>query len=243
MSATKRLRELKTEGEFWKQYDISKYPRPSVTTDVVALSVQEIPTDNYRSPSESRMSVLLVKRSAHPFKGEWALPGGFFKPGETVEECAARELKEETGLKGQRLIGIGTFSKPGRDPRGWIISNAYLAIVAKSSSKVRGGDDAAEARWFPVDEVTSEKFKLAFDHKEIIEAALARLRLGDAEELGFAFLPPEFTLAELQYVHEFIAGKELLGPNFRRKMMPLLVSMGNVQSNIGHRPAVLFKRR
>jgi len=245
MKATKAksLRNLKTEKEYWEQYDIDKYPHPSVTADIVAFSVQELATGNYRKPTEATMSVLLVKRGAHPFKGEWALPGGFFRPGETIEECAARELMEETGLKGQRLMSLGMFSKPGRDPRGWIVSNAYLAIVAKSRSAVRGGDDAAEARWVAVGDVVSGKIKLAFDHREIVDSAIARLRPEDRDAIGFAFLPPEFTLAELQYVHEFMEGHSLRSPNFRRKMLPSLRPLDRQAESVGHRPAVLYAKK
>jgi len=240
----RHLRNLKTEKEYWEQYDIEKYPRPSVSADVVAFSVQELPTDNYRKPTEATMSVLLIRRGAHPFKGAWALPGGFFRPGETIEACAARELREETGLVGQKLMPLGMFSRPGRDPRGWIVSNAYLAIVAKTKSAVRGGDDAAEARWVAVDDVVTGKVKLAFDHREIVDSAIARLRPEDRDAIGFAFLPPEFTLAELQYVHEFMEGHELVSPNFRRKMMPSLMPLDRPsESVVGHRPAALYAKK
>jgi len=238
------LRNLLTEEEFFRKYKIDKYPHPSVTADVVAFSIKDVPTGNYRRPYESRMCVLLIRRGAHPFKGMWALPGGFFKPGETIESCAARELSEETGLKGQVLLPIATFSKPGRDPRGWIISCAFLAVVAKGEGmEVKGGDDARSAHWVPVDDVKSGKVEMAFDHLEIFQAAMRRLRLGDVTQMAFRFLPRAFTLSELQAVHEFIEERALLGPNFRRKMKPLLeaLEMEGSQAGAGHRPAGLFK--
>lgn len=240
-----RLRDIETEEEFLKRYDLSKYEHPSVTADVVAMSVQDYETGNYRSPTESKMSVLLIKRGAHPHKGMWALPGGFMKKGERVEQTAARELEEETGLKGQVLTEIGMFTTPGRDPRGWIISDAFLAIVAKSESAVRGGDDATEAKWFDIEEVLSGKLELAFDHLEVVMKAIEKLRPFDRDEYGFAFLPRTFTLAELQYVYEFMDGKSLIGPNFRRKMLPQLAQVEGEyrETDAAHRPASLFTRK
>lgn len=270
------------EAEFLKSYNPGKYPHPSVTSDIVALSVQEAPTGNFRRPTVDSMSVLLIRRGGHPFKGCWALPGGFLNPSETIEECAARELREETGLRGQVLMPLKMFSKPGRDPRDWVISQAFLAIVRKSESRVAGGDDAAEARWFSIsntadngsmtivlksgDETITYSVRhradrygqhtirgavarvgggsLAFDHGEIIASALLRLRSADADSLAFAFLPPEFTIAELQHVHEFICGRPLLGPNFRRRISQLIAPVEGVsRGSAGHRPAAVYMRK
>lgn len=232
-----------SEKEFLKGYDITKYDRPSVTADVVVFSVQDIPTGNYRKPFESRMCVLLIERGAHPFKGSWALPGGFLRKGETIEECAARELREETSLNSNTLLLIGTFSKPNRDPRGWIISSAFVAIVKKSASFIMAGDDAAIAKWTPVDEVLSKNIELAFDHFEIIEKAIERLRFGNKDELAFEFLPKEFTIAELQFVHEFIEGHPLLGPNFRRRMKNLIEETdSNDNVTISHKKLTNVKK-
>lgn len=239
-----RLRELRTEKEFLEQYDIDRYDHPSVTADTVVMSVRELPSGNLRKSMKLEMSVLLIRRGAHPFKGSWALPGGFFRKGETLEECAARELREETALEAVKIVPLGIFSKPGRDPRGWIISAAYLSVVGKSAAEtIRGGDDAAEARWFPVQEVLDGRIRLAFDHLEMVTAAVERLRRVDRDELAFSFLPREFTLAELQYVYEFLENRELTGPNFRRRMMPGLVQVeGFLREDGGHRPAALFRR-
>ncbi len=132
-----------------------KYPRPAVTADCVVIT------------KESEPKVLLVQRGAEPFKGFWAFPGGFMNMDETTEQCAIRELEEETGLKVDEIVQIGAFSKVSRDPRGRTISVAYLALI-DIAVDVKGGDDAAQAEW------KSIKFlpELAFDHSEIMGAAM-----------------------------------------------------------------------
>jgi 8-oxo-dGTP diphosphatase len=138
------------------------YPRPALACDTVVFA----------GPSSAR-KVLLVKRGAEPFLGWWALPGGFVDEGERPVDAARRELAEETGLiyEGE-LLSVGAFGDPGRDPRGWTVSAAYLADIGLDTPTVFGGDDAAEARWCFADELPD---KLAFDHREVIAAALARL--------------------------------------------------------------------
>ena len=120
---------------------IEKYDRPSVTADVVAIE----------ATASGALSLLLVRRGRDPFQGFWALPGGFFQRGDTIEECAQRELWEETSLENVPLYPLGCFSAPGRDPRGWIISNAFLAPIPSGKKAVRAGDDAADARWFSLE--------------------------------------------------------------------------------------------
>ncbi len=132
---------------FLADYDIGKYERPSVTADVVALTLRNVATGDWRAPTRQRASVLLIRRGVPPFKGLWALPGGFLRKGETLDDCARRELMEETGLAASALLPVGVFSAPGRDPRGWIISGAFLSIVSSGAHEPRGGDDAAEAVW------------------------------------------------------------------------------------------------
>ena len=139
-----------------------EYPRPAVTADCVIFGL-----DN-----EGARRLLLVQRGGEPFKGMWALPGGFLNMDETLEECARRELKEETVLEAPlRLEELKSFSALGRDPRGRTITVAFLAEVPLA--EVKGGDDAAAARWFALDEVPH----LAFDHDEVLQVALQRLGL------------------------------------------------------------------
>lgn len=133
-----------------------KYPRPAVTTDCVVFTQEEEP------------KVLLIQRGNEPYKSCWAFPGGFMNMEETAEECAVRELKEETGLTVNRIRQIGAYSKVDRDPRGRTVSIAYLAIV-DAPTAVSGMDDAAKAAWFPLSSLPD----LAFDHQDIMTDAIA----------------------------------------------------------------------
>lgn len=140
-----------TEQQFLKSYDITKYDRPSVTTDIAVFSMFEKETMGHRRDSEHKLSVLLIKRGEHPYKDKWALPGGFLRSDETVEMCAMREIKEETNLSPNSIIPIGVFSNPDRDPRGRIISNSFASVISEQNVKVYGGSDAESAKWFSVD--------------------------------------------------------------------------------------------
>lgn len=154
---------MSSEQEFLKDYKLSDYERPSVTTDVVTFMIRSRSGDSYRKNPESVLTLLLIRRGGHPFKGCWALPGGFLQSNETVEECAFREVTEETGITPSALMPVAVFSKPDRDPRGWIISNAYASIINEESVTAVGGDDAAEADWFEVqfEETKSGKYLLS----------------------------------------------------------------------------------
>ena len=136
-----------------------KYPRPAVTADCVVLTKESVP------------QVLLIERGFDPFKGCWAFPGGFLNMDETTEQCAIRELEEETGLKLNELHQIGAYSKVDRDPRGRTITVAYLAII-DAPVAVTGQDDAAKAQWFPIDDLPP----LAFDHEDIMQDAITMFK-------------------------------------------------------------------
>ncbi|MDO5581253.1 MAG: radical SAM protein [Planctomycetia bacterium] len=141
--------ECADEQVFLSAYNIEKYDRPSVATDIAAITLRrEEESENYRKDQSQHLSILLIKRGEHPFMNRWALPGGFLRKNETVEHCAQRELFEETGLNTMALFPLGCFSGPNRDPRGWILSNAFLSIVGRDDSQLMFGDDAMDARWF-----------------------------------------------------------------------------------------------
>ena len=182
-----------------------KYPHPAVTTDCVIFGFDG-----------ERLQVLLVERGIEPYKGRWAFPGGFLKMDETAEEGALRELKEETGLEGAYMEQFHTFSAPERDPCERVITIAYYALV--KIQEVKGGDDAASARWFPLDEIPS----LAFDHDYILRMATQRLREQiHFQPIGFELLPEKFTIKELQLLYEAILGINFDRRNFAKKMFHL----------------------
>lgn len=182
-----------------------KYPHPSVTTDCVIFGFDG-----------SRLKVLLVERGVEPFKGKWALPGGFLRMDESAEQGALRELQEETGLKTAYIKQFHTFTDPNRDPRERVITIAYYALVRLQD--VVAGDDAARAGWFALDEVPS----LAFDHDRILRTALQEIRRQiHFEPVGFELLPPEFTVKELQLLYEAILDVKFDRRNFYKKMQHL----------------------
>ena len=207
----------------------SNYPKPSVTVDVVLFTF-----------TGEQLRVLLIKRNREPFINHWALPGGFVDINEKLEDAAARELEEETGLRDIYLEQLYTFGDPGRDPRGWTISVAYFAIVGADHTKqVHAGDDAGDADWFDVYNLPP----LAFDHEDIISYALQRLRYKlEYTGLGFLLLPAEFTLGQLQKVYEAVLEEKLDKRNFRKKILSLNVieETGKMQHG-DHRPAKLYR--
>ncbi|MGE6226703.1 NUDIX hydrolase [Paenibacillus chitinolyticus] len=146
----KRDRNGLTEEQFLAQYHAGDYVRPSVAADMVILTVADTTELNYRKLPKKKMRVLLIQRGEHPFLGKWALPGGFVRPGETTEQTARRELREETSVDNVYLEQLYTFSEPDRDPRSWVMSCAYMALIDSSQVKIAAGDDAAEAAWFDV---------------------------------------------------------------------------------------------
>lgn len=146
---------------------LGKYPKPSVTADIIAIrpAYGELTEGQWRENPKFALELLLVKRGQWPFEGSWALPGGFIRPTESVEEGARRELHEETALEAHPLIPVGVFSKPERDMRAWIISNAFVSVYRRGEGmNVRGGDDAAAAKWFRIESpaITDEHFSLPF---------------------------------------------------------------------------------
>lgn len=162
------------------------------------------------------IKVLLVERGIEPYKGMWALPGGFMKMDETAEECARRELEEETGLKSASVEQFHTFTSVNRDPRERVITVAHYALVRLS--EVKGGDDAASAKWFSHDEIPS----LAFDHDHILRLALKVLKERICfEPIGFELLPEVFTMTELQNLYEAILEVKFDRRNFYNKMLKL----------------------
>jgi 8-oxo-dGTP diphosphatase len=201
-----------------------------VTVDIVVFTVHE-----------QTLQVLLIERGIDPFKGRYALPGGFVRTEETLEQAAFRELLEETGTKDVYLEQLYTFGDPHRDPRGRVVTVAYYALVPNDKSPLLAGTDAAAAAWYPVSALPP----LAFDHKKIVEYAVDRLRNKlEYTNVGFQLLPAKFTLSALQALHEAILGKLLDKRNFRRKVLGLgLVKPSKEMQATGRKPAQLFSFR
>lgn len=204
-----------------------EYPHPSVTTDCVIFGFDGV-----------KLRVLLVKRGVEPYKGKWAFPGGFLKMDESAHQGAQRELKEETGLDAGFIRQFHTFSDPDRDPRERVITIAYYALV--KMQQVCGGDDAAEAQWFSLDDIP----QLAFDHDRILRKAEQTLRQQiHFEPIGFELLPDEFTILELQNLYEAILGMKFDRRNFYSKMkrLEMLEPTGQTVNPSKKREALLFR--
>ena len=206
-----------------------EHPRPALTVDCVVFGLDD-----------EDLKVMLIRRDLEPFRGEWALPGGFVHLDETIEEAARRELEEETGLRDIFLEQLYTFGAIDRDPRERVVSVAHYALVRLSDHEVLAATDAADAAWFPVNDPPS----LAFDHHHILQVALGRLR-GKVryEPIGFELLPEKFSLSELQHVYEAILEESLDKRNFRRKVLRtgLILETDEVQKDVAHRAARLYR--
>ncbi len=206
-----------------------EYPHPALTTDIALFTIRD-----------EKLAILLIRRRAEPFQGCWALPGGFVDPDECLEDCALRELAEETGITGVYLEQLYTFGKPDRDPRERIISVAYYALAPCEVLSPVAGSDAAEVAWFNLDALPA----LAFDHQDIIHLAQQRLRAKlDYSTVAFGLMAETFTLGELQKVYETIRGEALDKRNFRKHILALgiLAETGASRRVGNHRPAKLYR--
>ncbi|MEV6343221.1 NUDIX domain-containing protein [Actinoplanes sp. NPDC051851] len=204
----------------------------SITVDLVLLTIRQ-----------GALQVLMIRRGIPPFEGRWALPGGFVLPGEDLDEAARRELREETGLdpSAGHLEQLATYGTPGRDPRGRVVTVAYLALLPDLPAPV-AGSDASAAGWRPCDEVGD----VAFDHARILADGLERARAKlEYTPLATAFCPPEFTVAELRAVYETVWRTRLDPRNFHRKVTTaegFVEATGHTALRDRGRPAQLFRR-
>ena len=207
-----------------------EYPHLAVTTDIVLFTIRD-----------EGLKLLLIKRGLEPFKGAWALPGGFVEPDEALDACARRELQEETGIADVFLEQLYTFGRPNRDPRERVITVAYYALIPSNRLALRAASDAEGVGWFDAEALPP----LAFDHDEIVAVALERLRAKlDYSTIAFQFLPATFTLSDLQRVYEIILGEAIDKRNFRKWVLALdqIEETGDLRQG-SHRPAKLYRMR
>jgi len=194
-------------------YDDSLYKKPSVTTDVIIVTIKE-----------NKLNVLLINRKYPPFKDCWAIPGGFLKINESLDDGAKRELKEETNFDNIYIEQLKTYGNPSRDPRTRVITVAYLALMPYhllENQDLKALDDAKDAKWFDLFECLNNE-KLAFDHKQILNDAYERIK-GKIwyTDIAFNFVKEKFTWSQLQNVYEIILDDQLSASNFRRKITSL----------------------
>jgi 8-oxo-dGTP diphosphatase len=200
----------------------------AVTVDLVIFTLRE-----------RKLQVLLIKRELEPFKDTWALPGGFVRAEESLQEAALRELDEETGVKDVYLEQLYTFGVPDRDPRGRVITVAYMALANSSKIKLEAATDAQEAKWFDVNQLPA----LAFDHSDIIAYALKRMRWKfEYTTIGFSMLTAPFTLGQVQILYEIVFNKKFDKRNFAKKLhsLNILQEEGVIGHKIAYRPAKLY---
>jgi len=206
-----------------------QYARPALTVDVVVFALDE-----------HDLQAMLIQRDLAPFAGNWALPGGFVRVEETLDDAAARELREETGLHDIYLEQLYTFGAVERDPRERVVTAAYYALVNLAGHAVQASTDACRAAWFSVNDLPA----LAFDHRQILDVALQRLRSKVRyQPIGFELLPERFTLRQLQHLYEIILDRPLDKRNFRKKVlsMGIIKETNEIETDVAHRAARLFR--
>ena len=207
---------------------IEGYARPAVTVDALLFTIRE-----------EKLQLALIKRGIEPFKNSWAIPGGFVRIDEELEEAARREIEEETGVRDVFLEQLYTFGDLGRDPRTRVITIVYFALVPGEHLTLRADTDASDASWFAVDDLP----ELAFDHAAIVAVGIERLKAKiEYSNVAYGLLPARFRLSELQRVYEIILGRALDKRNFRKRVLALgLVEATDKYSSGAHRPAQLFR--
>ena len=205
------------------------YELPGVTVDLVIFTV-----------SEGLLKALLVKRAEEPFAGSWSIPGGFLRAGESLDEAAVRVMHDKTGVKEVYLEQLYTFGDPDRDPRARVITVTYFALIPWKNLMQPVSSKVVDVAWFPVDDLPT----LAFDHKKIMNYAIARLRAkASYSNIVYGLMPEKFRLSDLQKMYEIIINKPLDKRNFRKRMLAtgLLQETGSKDIAGAHRPAMLYK--
>jgi len=206
---------------------IHKYEKPSVTADIVICTIQN-----------NELKILLVKRGIEPFKDKWAIPGGFVRIHESLEDAAKRELEEETGVKDVYLEQLYSFGDPKRDPRGRVITVAYMALINSEKIKLKAATDVSEVQWFSIKKIP----QLAFDHKKILDYSLKRLKWKfEYTTVAFSLLPKKFTISEIQNIYEIVFNQQFDKRNFAKKILSLdILKEEEIKKDVSHRPPMLY---
>ncbi|MEK6827249.1 MAG: NUDIX domain-containing protein [Nanoarchaeota archaeon] len=210
-----------------KEENIHNFSKPSVTVDMVIYTIQE-----------NDLKILLVKRGIEPFKDKWALPGGFVRINESLEDAAKRELQEETGVKDVYLEQLYSFGEPGRDPRGRVITIAYIALVNSENVVLKSTTDVSEAQWFSIKKIPL----LAFDHKKILDYSLKRLKWKfEYTTVAFSMLPKKFAISQMQKIYEIVFSKKFDKRNFAKKILSLdILKEEGIKKDVSYRPPMLY---
>ena len=206
---------------------IHKYEKPSVTADIVIYTIQN-----------NELKILLVKRGIEPFKNKWAIPGGFVRIHESLEDAAKRELEEETGVKDVYLEQLYSFGDPKRDPRGRVITVAYMALINSEKIKLKAATDVSEVQWFSIKKIP----QLAFDNKKILDYSLKRLKWKfEYTTVAFSLLPKKFTISEIQNIYEIVFNRQFDKRNFAKKVLSLdILKEEEIKKDVSHRPPMLY---
>lgn len=233
-------KKTQDEAAFLETYDVSHFERPSLAVDVALLGI-----------ANDELVVLLIARDQHPYRGKNVLPGGFLRLDESLDAAAARVLAEKASLRGVFLEQLYTFGSVERDPRTRVVSVAYYALVdakrferAASGAATIGRIRETARGAIEVAGRDGRALDLGFDHAQIVETAVRRVRGKlDYAPIGYELLPARFTLMQLQRVHEIVAGRPFNKDSFRRRMLASdqLEATGDVETDVGHRPATLYR--
>ncbi|WP_051293779.1 NUDIX hydrolase [Pseudoduganella violaceinigra] len=226
----------RTEQEFLSSYNVHDYDVPLTSVDLVIFTLRE-----------QALQVLLVRRSDHPCKGKWSLPGGFIDVhrDKTLDDAALRKLREKTGVQTPYLEQLQGFGSASRDPRGWSATFAYFALISSDDIQLQHGGTADAAQWFTVAENLCSA-DLAFDHGEILAAAITRLRdRTENSSMPVHLLPAEFTLTDLQRVYELVLGRPVDKSAFRKRIKEgdFLEEIPGKMRHASNRPAQLYRLR
>ncbi|MCQ2416668.1 MAG: NUDIX hydrolase [Oscillospiraceae bacterium] len=250
-------------------YQIEDYERPSVAADAVVFGIDTEPTASSKGLQQRKLKLLLVRRGEEPFLHMFSLPGGFLRKNETIQQAAWRELREEAGVNSPHILPLDVYSAPGRDPRGWIVSCAFLALTRTVVLATDALSDAVDAQWFEFDFQTLSSHEeqltlsassisitlryqdgklseggLAFDHGQIIYDAFQKLRDEVMHhDLIFELMPSLFAVSDLQQPYEIITGTHTSPQNFRKKMLTKIEETELFNEAAAHRTAKLYRKK